>query len=180
MKKLNFSLLILIFLILILLSACQTHFPIISEDIESTKIQDADKVIICEEKNTLVDSAIVKAEVKADYLLYANKMIDAMAQSDVVKKNTLNARIRLSLSPIALDNNFRLNMGKLNQAIKNRILRSGLFILVDHAADFSLSGEIAAIKKRQENCYRNNAQFTLTLKESRSDKIRWSQTRYLN
>ena len=164
MKKLSFSL-----LILILLNGCQTHFPVVSEDIESTAVNSD---IAC----NAADSAV-----KANYLLYANKMIDAMAQSNTVVRNTVNGRMSLSLSPVVIADNIHsdaLDSVQLNQTISNRILRSGLFIIKADSAAFNLSGQIARIKKLHSGCYQTEIQFTLQLK--RTDKILWSETKRLN
>jgi PBP1b-binding outer membrane lipoprotein LpoB len=115
-----------------------------------------------------------------DYLLYANKMIDSMIQNKAVQTKTTNSRMRLSLSPIAHSRN-DVDLNSLNTAIKNRILRSGLFVVVDGtgSANYQLSGIFKAIHQ-SNTCNVDYEEFSLQLKDIRTDKILWSDKKRFN
>ena len=167
MKKLLFSSLILLFL-----SACQTHFPILSGNEE----QDVSEQVACHEDIERLELADI------DYLLYASKMIDSMTQSRNIQKETANSRIRVFLSPVAHSNS-DVDMTNLNTSIKNRILRSGLFIVVDNmeSGDFHLSGTFEEIKQQgASSCNEKYEVFSLQLKGSRTNKILWSDKKIFN
>lgn len=170
MKKLIFSSLILLFL-----SACQTRFPILSGNEVSE--QDASEKAACHEDIERLELADI------DYLLYASKMIDSMTQSRNIQNETANSRIRVFLSPVAHSNS-DVDMTNLNTSIKNRILRSGQFIVVNNmeSGDFHLSGAFEEIKQQSDasSCNEKYEVFSLQLKDSRTNKIFWSDKKIFN
>lgn len=163
MKKLIFSSLCLFFL-----NACQTHFPILSEN------NVPDYKAACQENIESMELADI------DYLLYANKMIDSMTRSKKVQKETTNSRMRVYLSPVSHSRD-DVDMSFINISIKNRILRSGLFIVVDDikSGDFQLSGAFKEISQAAD-CKENYEEFSLQLKNHRSKAILWSEKKQFN
>ncbi len=162
MKYFIFSILILLFL-----TACQTHFPITGniDELEKTCPENLDSIELAD----------------IDYLLYANKMVDSMVQSNNVKQETINNRMRISLSPITYDRS-DIDMNTLNAAIKNRMLRSGLFIIVSDvdASDFHLSGGFKEVRLQLNSCDQTYGVFSLQLKNNRSGSILWSESKHFN
>lgn len=155
-----------------LLNACQTHLPIVS-DVQMT---DSEKVA-CQQNIEHLELADI------DYLLYANKMIDSMIKSKGVQTKTENSRMRLSFSPVAHSDD-AMDMTFLNTSIKNRVIRSGLFILVDDmkTGDFHLSGAFKEIDQ-SDSCnkkFQKFEEFSLRLKDNRTDKILWSDKKRFN
>jgi len=148
------------------LNACQTHLPIISDDNVSNS--DISGKAACEQNIERIELADI------DYLLFANKMIDSMMQSRNVQKKTVNNRMRLYLSPV---HHSDVDMNSLNTSIKNRVMRSGLFIIVNdlRQADFQLSGTFETINKQANLCNENYEVFSLYLNDSRTDAILWSE-----
>jgi len=165
LKKLIFSSLTLFFL-----NACQTHFPIVSEN----KLSEA---AACQENIERIELADI------DYLLYANQMIDSMMHSNNVQKETVNSRMRIYLSPVSR-NSDDVDMNILNTSIKNRILRSGLFIVTEDmkSADFQLSGAFKEIKQAADtySCIGKYEEFSMQLRSSRTDTILWSEKKQFN
>ncbi|MCW8931486.1 MAG: penicillin-binding protein activator LpoB [Gammaproteobacteria bacterium] len=166
MKKLIFYSLTLLFL-----SACQTHLPIISESNHSKEAN-------CQENIEQMELADI------DYLLYANKMIDSMIQSQPVQAETAKNRMRLSLSPVT-HSRTDVDMTFLNTSIKNRILRSGLFILVNdvNSGDFQLSGVFKELHHSNDSCpdkKQKIEEFILQLNEFKKDTIVWSEKKQFN
>ena len=170
MKKLIFSSLTLLFL-----NACQTHFPILSEK-DGAEHRVSEKAA-CQENIESIELADI------DYLLYANKMIDSMTRSQAVQKETANSRMRLYLSPVRHSRE-DVDMTFINTSIKNRILRSGLFVVVDgvESADFQLSGVFKAIQQAGDSssCNKNHEEFSLQLKNNRTGAILWSEKKQFN
>jgi hypothetical protein len=169
LKKLIFSSLLL------LLTACQTQFPILTEDSisekNSARVKDSDTSHCQNQVNSQKIST-------ADYLLQVNKMVDAMVQSNAVHKAGSNQRLRIYLSPIsAVQNNAVKNYNKMdskliNQAIKNRVQRSGQFVLMATLADseFQLSGNFGAV------CSTEKDELSLQLHNNMTKQIIWSKT----
>lgn len=170
---------------LCLLTACQTHFPIVSDDITSP--HQTSEPIACQENIERIELADI------DYLLYANKMIDSMTQSNNVQQKTVNSRMRVYLSPVTHSSD-DVDMMFLNTSIKNRILRSGLFIVVEdmESGDFQLSGAFKVIEQQSNSysysysCnqkyqkYQKYEEFSLQLRDSRTDIILWSEKKRFN
>ena len=170
LKKLVFSSLILLFL-----NACQTHFPILSEnDVPDRRVSEK---TACQENIESSELADI------DYLLYANKMIDSMTRSEQVQKETANSRMRVYLSPVSHSRD-DVDMSVINTSIKNRILRSGLFVVVDDmgAGEFQLSGAFKEIQQTDDSsfCNKNYEEFSLQLKNRRSNAILWSDKKQIN
>ncbi|MCU7820050.1 MAG: penicillin-binding protein activator LpoB, partial [gamma proteobacterium symbiont of Lucinoma myriamae] len=110
--------LILLVLMLVFVNACQTHLPIAAQ-MEGMENSDCPKNI---EQIELAD---------IDYLLYANRMVDDMIQDHNVQEALGSNRLKIAIQPISHENNIaQINMDAINLAIKNRILRSGQFIIV--------------------------------------------------
>lgn len=170
MKKLIFSSLTLLFL-----NACQTHFPILSEN-DGSDHRVSEKAA-CQENIEAGELADI------DYLLYANKMIDSMTRSKQVQKETANSRMRVYISPVSHSGG-DVDMSFINTSIKNRILRSGLFIVVDDmaAGDFQLSGAFKEIQQAGDSlsCNKNYEEFSLQLKNRRTSAILWSDKKQFN
>ncbi len=156
MKTLTFSILILFYI-----TACQTHLPIVGVDDVDTP---------CPENIESIELADI------DYLLYANKMIDSMVENNNVKQETINSRMRLSISPITQSHS-DINMSTLNTAIKNRVLRSGLFIIVSDRSvtNFNLSGEFKEVVQQSSSCSQSYDEFSLQLKNIKNGSTLWSE-----
>ena len=157
--------LILFLLMILFLNACQTHFPIVSQ------MEDSDN-ISCPKNIDQIELADI------DYLLYANRMIDAMIRDHKVQKELTTNRMKLSIQPISHQNNTaKVDMATVNTAIKNRILRSGQFIIVkdEQSSDVQLSGVFENKKIHPNNCVENYEQFSMQLKNSQSGRIIWSE-----
>jgi PBP1b-binding outer membrane lipoprotein LpoB len=96
--------------LLIMMTSCQTHLPIVSEQSEA-----------CDNKELAVFQDV-------DYLFYANKLADELITSQFLKKNN-SSRLSLSISPLVNKTSKALDIQLISQTIKNRILRSGKFLL---------------------------------------------------
>ena len=156
--------LILLLLMLFFLTACQTHFPIVSQAIES-------EIIPCENNNELLDLAEI------DYLLYANRMVDAMIEDHEVQKKLTDSRLKLLIQPVRYEHtSSEINMAAINAAIKNRIVRSGQFIIVndESSSDVQLSAVFENKKIQANNCMESYEQFSMQLKNSRPDRMIWT------
>ena len=156
--------LILFTLMVFFLSACQTHLPMISESIS------------CDENLESIASADI------DYLLYANKMVDSLIRNKNVQKETAVSRMELYLYPVTNNSNKTIDMASINRAIKNRLLRSSKFVLLndakpvpDESAEFQLSGSFEEIEQQSNNCSGMYNQFSLKLMNTRTNTILWSE-----
>lgn len=154
LKKIVFSL-----GILVLLNACQTHFPIVS-DLEETENSSS-----CRENKQLA---------QINYLYYANIMIDSLTQSQAVKDKTQVSRIKLFINSIHNSTGKSIEMGLIDKEILNRINRSGMFILVNNkaAADYSLNGVI--------KCRMDQEQLSIELVQPQTNALFWSEKKLLN
>lgn len=144
--------------IILSLNGCQTHLPVVTESIS------CDENV---ERIKLHDT---------DYLLYANTMIDSLAQDEKVQEKTENSRMQLYLDAVVNKTNEIIKMTSINAAIKNRIIRSGQFILVNQedSARYHLSGLIENVQDTR-NCSVEYQQFSLKLMDMRSNSIIWSE-----
>ncbi len=147
-----------------LLNACQTHLPIVSDP----QMTDSEKVA-CQQNIEQIELADI------DYLLYANKMIDSMIKSKEVLAHTANNRMRVFISPVT-HSDAVMDLAFLNTSINNRMIRSGLFILVDDMGlgDFRLSGAFEEVDQPDSSCAKKYEEFSLQLKENRNDRVLWS------
>ena len=154
LKKIIFSL-----GILILLNACQTHLPIVSD---SEQIENSSS---CKENKQLT---II------NYLYYANMMIDSLTQSQAVQDKTQVSRIKLFVNSIHNKTVKSIDMSLIDKGILNRINRSGMFILVNSkaAADYSLSGVI--------KCRVDQEQLSIELVQPQTNALFWSENKLLN
>ncbi|MDX2505298.1 MAG: hypothetical protein QNL62_12600 [Gammaproteobacteria bacterium] len=154
---------ILLTLMVLFISACQTHLPVVSESIS------------CAETSQSIASA------DSDYLLYANMMVDSLIQDKKVQKETAVGRMELYLYPVSNNSNESIDMAAVNRAIKNRLLRSSKFIINDsnpesaESGTFQLSGSFDEIKQQTNNCSESYRQFSLKLMIIRTNSIFWSE-----
>lgn len=175
---------LIIFLLSTLFStACQTHLPLVDEHNGNDK-----KIVITKPcPNNIVQIEQVELA-DIDYLLYANRMIDNMIGSEAVKEKLELHRLKISLAAIQDKNTTHIDMSTLNRTIKNRLLRSGQFIVVANrqASEVHLSGAFEKIEQlstapltpqetsQQTECIVSYKQFSLQLNESQSKKLIWS------
>jgi len=143
-----------------ILSACQTHLPIVSEP-------------ATENKNCQGNVEQIELE-DIDYLLFANTMIDQMIQSQEVQVNTSKNRMRIFIAPVTHSRD-EVDLTFLNTSIRNKIKRSGLFIIINNAskAPFKLSGLFEEIKQ-DHSCNEIYEEFHLQLEDVGNSKILWS------
>jgi PBP1b-binding outer membrane lipoprotein LpoB len=149
--------------LLFFLSACQTQK--IQLDTQIKSIDDCPKHI---EKIDLAD---------IDYLLYANRMIDSMILDEQVKAGYLLSRVTLYIHPIQTDNKIYMDISTLNQAIYNRIVRSGKFIIVNNIeqSNYQLLANIASLNANmKQNCSNFYETLSLELKNTDTHTILWS------
>lgn len=150
------------------LTACQTHLPIISEHITSPDDVNNQP---CVSNTDEIKSANI------DYLLYVNRMVDSMIEDNTVQQRVSSKRLKIMIQTINnTDNATQIDMLSVNSAVKNRLLRSGQFIVVNHsqAADVQLSGVFEKKQKQAVHCIKNVEQFFLQLKDSHSKQLIWS------
>lgn len=153
--------------ILLFVSACQTHLPIVSEP-EQTKDDSS-----CEENKQSTD---------INYLYYANIMIDALTDSKAVQDKIQVRRIKLFVNSVHNGTGKNINMSLINKEILNRINRSGMFILVNDtaAADYSLSGVIKNTAKNNHECRVDQEQLSIELVQPQTNTLFWSEKKLLN
>ena len=150
-------------ILLLLLSACETHFPVLMENQS------------CKEAIETVELTDI------DYLLFANKMIDSMIQDKNIQRETANNRMKLSLLPIKNNTNETIEMSVINLAIKNRLVRSGQFIINESASEpLQLSGAFEKVEQSPSTCAQKYTRFALQLKNTRSNRILWSEDTKFN
>ncbi|MCK5696858.1 MAG: hypothetical protein KAI02_01775 [Gammaproteobacteria bacterium] len=160
----------IISLLSVLLTACQTHLPLLSQD-------DNPENQVCinhTEQTGLAD---------VDYLLYANRMVDDLIQNDQVQKRLTFNRLKIAITHIdykedrAMSDVMNVDLTSVNQAIKNRLIRSGQFIMVDNQdnSDVSLSGYFTNSIKENNHCIEYYEQFFMQLKDNHSQYIIWSE-----
>ncbi len=149
------------------LTACQTHLPIISDHIASDEVNN----------QPCVSNTDKTKPAGFDYLLYVNRMVDSMIEDDTVQQRISSKRLKILIKTINnTDNAIKIDMLSVNSAVKNRLLRSGQFIVVNHsqAADVQLSGVFEKKQKQAIHCIKNIEQFSLQLKDSHSKQLIWS------
>ncbi len=160
----------LIFLLLtvFILSACQTHLPIsLGTDSEGTPKNVPEK-LNCQENIERIELEDI------DYLLFANTMIDQMIQNRDVQIVTSKNRMRIYIAPVTHSND-EVDLTFLNTSIKNKIQRSGSFIIISTAgeAPFQLTGSFEEINQAHL-CNETYEEFHLQLEDVASNKILWS------
>jgi len=151
-------------LIIVFLHACQTHLPVVSE-MEETDSKPCLKNI---EQLELAD---------IDYLLYANRMVDEMIQDKQVQQKLSINRLRLLVQPVHYaSNNAKVDMDTINTAIKNRLRRSGHFVIVsdEQLANAQLLSAFETKTVQTDHCVENYEQFSMQLKNSRTGQLIWS------
>jgi len=148
------------------LTACQTHFPIVSDDINAQP---------CSNQTETIELADI------DYLLYANRMVDNMIKSHLAS-NKHPGRIKLFIEPLASSIDTGINLQTLNLSIKNRIIRSGQFIIEQNKkrAKVQISGSITIVNDTEKSCQQDYEQFSLQLTRLDDNKIIWFETKYFN
>ena len=153
--------------IFLLLTACQTHFPLVSESDQTVNTN------YCKENKPLT---------QINYLFYANTMIDSLTQTEAIQEKTNAGRIRLYVNPINNESGKSIDMGSIDEEILNRINRSAMFVLVknSNAADYSLSGMINTITKRTNQCLLEQEQFIIELRQPHTNTLFWSETKLLH
>ena len=152
----------------LLLNACQTHLPIVSEHIAEDDVLTMKPCESNIEKMELAD---------IDYLLYANRMVDSMIQDKTVQQKLSRKRLKIAIEAISRrDNADRANMTNVNSTVKNRLLRSGQFIIVNNkqTSNVQLSGSFETIQNTNNHCIESYEQFSLQLKDSHSKQLIWS------
>jgi len=149
----------------LLLNACQTNLPIVSEHIAE---DDVSTMKPCESNIEQMELADI------DYLLYANRMVDNMIQDKTVQQKLSSKRLKISIEGISQKDN--MDLTNVNSTVKNRLLRSGQFIIVNNkqTSDVQLSGSFETIQKTRNNCIENYEQFSLQLTDSYSKQLIWS------
>jgi len=148
-----------------LLNACQTHLPIVSEHIGSA------------DNKACVNNTQYTKSANIDYLLYANRMVDTMIKDDAIEQRVSSKRLKVLILEIKhIDNSVQIDMVSINNAVKNRLLRSGLFIVVNNieAADVQLSGIFEKTKRQLTDCIQSVDQLSLQLTDSHSKQLIWS------
>lgn len=156
--------LILLILMLLFLNACQTYLPI------ATQMEDTENSA-CPKNIEQIELADI------DYLLYANRMVDDMIQDHNVQAALSSNRLKIAIQPISHENNIaQINMDAINLAIKNRILRSGQFIIVNdkQSANVYLSGVFNKKAVQSTHCMENFEQFSMQLKNNQTGQLIWS------
>ena len=151
----------------LLLNACQTHLPIVSEHIGSAD----------DDNKPCVNNTKYTKSANIDYLLYANRMVDTMIEDDAIQQRVSSKRLKVLIQEIKhTDNNAQIDMVSINSAVKNRLLRSGHFIVVNNrqSADVQLSGIFEKTKRQLTDCVESVDQFSLQLTDSHSKQLIWS------
>lgn len=150
---------------LVFLSACQTHFPIVTEPEPQA----------CNEPIASIELSDI------DYLLFANQMIDTMIQDRNIQQRISNKRMTLKLLPIENRTNEMIDLSKINLTLKNRLLRSGHFIINDSTSEpLQLSGAFENINTSSNACAESYGRFSLQLQNSQTGQILWSGNRKFN
>ena len=89
---------------ILFLTACQTHFPIVSESDQTEKKN------YCKENKPLT---------QINFLFYANTMIDSLTQAKAIQEKTNAGRIRLYINPINNESGKSIDMGSIDEEILN-------------------------------------------------------------
>ncbi len=162
MDKLRKSILYLA--IVLLISSCQTHLPLVAEQDDASA------------------DCVTEAAGPIDYLLYANRMVDRMIADQQVQTALLNKRLRLFPVPLVDKlNTAQADIIAVNQTLKNRAQRSGQFIIVSNksASDVQLSAVFEKITRQINQCSESYRQFAMQLRDSRTGKVIWSAKKHL-
>ncbi len=162
LKKRNINLLTLPF-VLLTLTACQTTLPVFEES--NGQITDCSEI-----QQTITQGPV-------DYLFYANKMVDSMVNNSNVKSILKNHRIKIYLQTIENKSVDNIDIIAINKAVKNRILRSGQFIVMpdQQNADYRLAGSIYPLQHSADKCDNGNRKFTMSLTSRQQSSILWSE-----
>jgi len=147
----------------LLLSACQTNFPVATEQ------------QLCNDTVEAIELTDI------DYLLFANRMIDSMIHHKNIQQEIIGNRMTLSILPVENNTSEAINMIAINKAIKNRVLRSGQFIINESASGpFQLSGTFANKQRSSSACAETYTQFSLQLMNTQNKRILWSEDTKFN
>lgn len=106
-----------------------------------------------------------------DYLL------DDMIQEHNVQTALSSNRLKIAIQAISHENNIaQINMDAINQVIKNRILGSGQFIILNdkQSANVYLSGAFNNKAVQSTHCMENFEQFSMQLKNKQTVQLIWS------
>ncbi len=162
LKKRNIYFLTLPFVLLIL-TACQTTLPVFEES--NGRSTDCNEI-----QQTVTQSRI-------DYLLYANKMVDSMVNNSNVKSVLKKHRIKIYLQAIENKTTDKIDIMAINKAVKNRILRSGQFIVMpdQQNANYRLVGAIYPLQHSVDDCDNGNRKFSMSLTGYQQSVILWSE-----
>ncbi len=168
-QKINYLLLLIT---VSLLSACQTTLPIFEQEQQQSKSVIEDSGCNKQKNNA--------RNVQYDYLVYANKMIDSMVKNHNVQTKLKQQRMTIYLQPVVNNTSDNIDISAINYAIKNRVIRSGQFILADRpdAAQYRISGTINAINTLSE-CDSGQRKFSLRLTDIKQPAILWSEYKNL-
>lgn len=146
----------------LLLIACQSQLPVASD-------QQA-----CPDPIESVELTNI------DYLLFANRMVDKMIQDSNVQREIANKRMNLTLIPVANNSNDAIDLASVNLTIKNRLLRSGQFILNGkNTGTYQLSGAFDKKTQASTGC-ESYSQFSLQLLNRETNRILWSDNTKFN
>ena len=154
---------------MIMLNACQTHFPIVSESV-------VNETMPCD--NTIEP----KKTAYIDYLLYANRMVDRMITDKKVQEKLNNKRLKLVIASVKNNSEIgQADINSVNSAVINRLKRSGQFIIVNNLqnSDVQFSGAFAIVEKKQNSCIAIYEQFSLHLTDSQTKQVIWSDKKLL-
>ena len=149
---------------MLLLNACQTHLPIVSESISDSHS--------CNESIESVELTDI------DYLLYANRMVDLLVHDKSIQAATADSRMTLFITPVKNNTNEAIEVTPINMAIKNRIIRSGKFIVLDkpEMSQTQLNSSFNDLQQ-SDNCAGSPKSFSLTLINSLTRAIIWSENK---
>ena len=156
---------LLLLAVLLILSACQTTLPVFEQ---SSEMDTQDSV--CPDIQKIVKN------VQYDYLVYANKMIDSMTRNRNVQERLKQKRLKIYLQPVVNKTTDNIDISAINYAIKNRVIRSGQFIITDNraSADYQLGGTIT-VNTNVGNCDTGLRKFSLSLTGITQSTILWSE-----
>ena len=148
----------------VFLTACQAHFPLSNDqkhcenDIEAAEARDI------------------------DYLLYANRMVDAMVESSSVREILSRQRIKLMVLPIINNSSENIELLPVNNTVYNRLLRSGRFIMQHDIqySNYQFSGSFDEITNSSDSCAGVFKTFSLYLKSIDNEQIIWSEEKKFN
>ena len=155
---------VLFSLFAVFLTACQSYLPLSNEqkycenNIEATELRDI------------------------DYLLYANRMVDAMVESSRVREILSRHRMKLMVLPIINNTSEDIELLSVNKTVYNRLLRSGHFIMHQdiQTSDYQFSGAFDEMTNGTESCAGVYKTFSLYLKSIDNEQIIWSEKKFFN